>query len=190
MDSSMIKGLVMGAVVATAGGAIASYTLFGDKEKEAVPEAIAEVDKGPEFAQVVNVEEVRQTVNTPREVCEDVPVTRKKEPTDKYKIAGTAGGAVLGGLAGSLIGGGKGKTLATVAGAAAGGYAGNKVQGNMQDNNTYTTTERRCNTVMDSHQKVVGYNVTYTIGDQKSTVHMDKKPGNRIPVENGELVLN
>ena len=180
MDSGMIKGLVMGAVVATAGGAIASYTMFGDKE----------ADKDPDFAQVVNVEEITQTVNTPREVCEDVPVTRKKEPTDKHKIAGTAGGAVVGGLLGSLVGGGKGKTLATVAGAAAGGYAGNKVQGNMQDNDTYTTTERRCNTVTDSHENVVGYNVTYTIGDKESTVRMDKKPGSRIPVENGQLVLN
>ena len=188
MDSSMIKGLVMGAVVATAGGAIASYTMFGNTE--AGKEAEIEAEKAPDFAQVVNVEEIRQTMNTPREVCEDVAVTRKKEPTDKYKIAGTAGGAVVGGLLGSMVGGGKGKTLATVAGAAAGGYTGNKVQGNMQDNNTYTTTERRCNTVMDSHENVVGYNVTYTIGDQESTVRMGQKPGSRIPVENGQLVLN
>ena len=36
------------------------------------------------------------------------------------------------GLLGSLVGGGKGKTLATVAGAAAGGYAGKQVQEDMQ----------------------------------------------------------
>ena len=176
MDRSMLSGLVIGVVVATAGGAIASYTMLKDK--------------APDYAEVVNVEELTETINTPREVCEDVAVTRKAPVKDEYKIAGTAIGAVVGGLLGNQIGGGRGKKLATVAGVAAGGYAGNKVQGNMQDKDTYTTTERRCHTVTDSHQNVVGYNVTYMIGDQEGTVRMDEKPGSRIPLENGQLLLN
>jgi uncharacterized protein YcfJ len=178
MDSSMMKGLVVGAVVATAGGAIASYTMLGDKQK------------GPEYAMVTNVAEIKETVKTPREVCEDVAVTRQAPVQDEHKIAGTAIGAVVGGLLGNQIGGGSGKKVATVAGAAAGGYTGNKVQGNMQARDTYTTTERRCNTVTDSHENVIGYNVTYMLGDQEHTVRMDEKPGSRIPVENGQLVLN
>jgi uncharacterized protein YcfJ len=178
MDSSMMKGLVVGAVVATAGGAIASYTMLGDKQK------------GPEYAMVTNVAEIKETVKTPREVCEDVAVTRQAPVQDEHKIAGTAIGAVVGGLLGNQIGGGSGKKVATVAGAAAGGYTGNRVQGNMQARDTYTTTERRCNTVTDSHENVIGYNVTYMLGDQEHTVRMDEKPGSRIPVENGQLVLN
>jgi|GEM_PF-139319 len=147
-------------------------------------------DKAPDYAEVVNVEEITETVNTPREVCEDVAVTRKAPVKDENKIAGTAIGAVVGGLLGNQIGGGTGKKIATVAGAVGGGYAGNTVQGNMQDKDTYTTTERVCQTVTDSHQNVVGYNVTYMIGDKEGTVRMDKKPGNRIPVENGKLLLN
>lgn len=176
MDSSMVKGLMIGAVVVTAGGAIANYTVFSDKS--------------PEYAQVINVEEIKETVNTPREECQDVAVTKKAAVKDEHKIAGTAIGAVVGGLVGNQFGGGKGKTLATVAGAAAGGYGGNKVQGNMQDSDTYTTTERRCNTVTDSHQNVVGYNVTYMIGDQEGKVRMDEKPGSQLPLENGQLVQN
>jgi outer membrane lipoprotein SlyB len=42
--------------------------------------------------------------------------------------AGMIGGAVVGGLLGHQVGGGTGKTLATVGGAAAGAYAGNEVQ--------------------------------------------------------------
>ena len=175
MDSSMVKGLVIGAVVVTAGGAVANYTMFSDKSSE--------------YAQVINVEEIRETVNTPREECKDVAVTKKAPVKDEHKIAGTAVGAVVGGLLGNQIGGGSGKKVATVAGAAAGGYAGNKVQGNMQDNDTYTTTERRCNTVTDTHENVVGYNVTYMIGDNEGTVRMDEKPGSRIPLENGRLLL-
>lgn len=176
MDNSMIKGLAIGAVVATGGAIVASSTIFSDKE--------------PAYAQVLNIEEITETVTTPREVCEDVAVTRKKQPKDDKRIAGKAIGAVVGGLLGNQVGGGSGRTVATIAGAAAGGYAGDKVQGNIQDKDTYTTTERRCKTVNDSHENVVGYEVRYKVGEEEGSVRLDEKPGNRIPVENGQLVLN
>ncbi len=40
-------------------------------------------------------------------------------------IAGTVGGAIVGGLLGSTIGGGRGRTAATAVGIGAGGYIGN-----------------------------------------------------------------
>ncbi len=80
-------------------------------------------------------------------VCRDVQVRDK--PSDKHQIAGTAIGAVAGGLLGHQVGGGKGKTLATVGGAVAGGYAGKKVQENHQDNNATYHIERRCHEVSD-----------------------------------------
>lgn len=43
-------------------------------------------------------------------------------------IVGKVGGAVVGGVLGHQVGGGTGKTLATIGGAAAGAYAGNEVQ--------------------------------------------------------------
>jgi len=176
MDKSMVTGLIIGAVVATAGGVIGGLSMFGDKE--------------PAYAEVINVVEATETVQTPREVCEDVPVTRQAPVKDEHKILGTVTGAVIGGVLGNQIGGGTGKKLATAAGAAAGGYAGNKVQENMQAKDTYTTVERRCRTVTDTSQKVIGYDVTYRLGDKESTVRMDQPPGNRIPVENGQLVLD
>src|SRR5690606_21851407 len=77
----------------------------------------------------------------------------------------------------------------TVAGAAAGGYAGNKVQENIQNRSTYTTTETQCSTAYDSHEKVVGYKVRYDLDGKVGTVRMERDPGNRIPVEDGRLVL-
>jgi len=171
----MLAGIIVGVAVATTAGAIAGFNMLGEDE--------------PTYAEVLNVEEITQTVQTPREVCEDVTVTRKAPVKDDHKILGTATGALLGGILGNQVGGGSGKKIATVAGAAAGGYAGNKVQGNMQDKDTYTTTERRCNTVTDSHQQLDGYNVSYRIGESEGKVRMDHKPGNRIPVVNGQLVL-
>jgi uncharacterized protein YcfJ len=175
MDKSMLTGLVIGAVVATAGGSIAGYNLLSKKE--------------PAYADVLGVDEIRETVQTPREVCEDVPVTQQKPVQDQHRIAGTVAGAVIGGVLGHQIGSGKGKKIATLAGAAAGGYAGNKVQENIQANDTYTTTERSCHTVTDSHEEVIGYDVSYRLGDEEGKVRMDHKPGDRIAVENGQLVL-
>ncbi|TCV95915.1 glycine zipper 2TM protein [Luteibacter rhizovicinus] len=83
-----------------------------------------------------------------RQVCENVEV-RHSDAKDQHQIAGTAIGAVAGGVLGHQVGGGKGKTLATVAGAVGGGYAGNRIQKNNQDKNSYTTTERRCHYVDD-----------------------------------------
>ena len=78
-----------------------------------------------------------------RTVCEDVQV-KQVNSSDTHRVAGTAIGAVAGGVLGHQVGGGKGKTLATVGGAVAGGVVGNQVQKAHQDNNATYTTERRC----------------------------------------------
>ena len=76
-----------------------------------------------------------------------------------------------------------------VAGAVAGGYAGDKVQGNMQKNDTYTTVEQRCKTTYETREDITGYDVVYRLEDKESSVRMTYDPGNKIPVENGQLVL-
>ena len=89
-----------------------------------------------------------------------------------------------------MIGNGNGKKLATVAGAVGGGYAGNKVQEGMQERDTYTTTQTRCNTVNDISDKIVGYDVKYDLGGKQGQVRMDRDPGNQIPVDKeGHLIL-
>ncbi|AHL32354.1 hypothetical protein CD58_05390 [Pseudomonas brassicacearum] len=175
MNKSMLVGAVLGAVGVTAGGAVATYSL---------------VKSGPESAQVLAVEPVKTQIKTPREVCKDVTVTRQKPVQDQHQIAGTVLGAVAGGLLGNQIGGGTGKKIATVAGAAGGGYAGNKIQEGMQERDTYTTTQTRCNTVNDISDKVVGYDVRYMLDGKEGKVRMDRDPGNQIPVnKEGQLIL-
>lgn len=174
MNKSMLVGAVLGAVGVTAGGAVATYSLIG----------------GPEYAEVLAVKPINETIKTPRQVCEDVTVTRQKPVKDQHQIAGTAIGAVVGGLLGNQVGGGTGKKIATVAGAVGGGYAGNKVQENMQAGDTYTTTETRCDTVTDVSQKLVGYDVKYQLDGKEGQVRMASDPGSRIPVKDGQLVLS
>ena len=91
-------------------------------------------------------------------------------------------------IKGIAVGGGKGKTLATVAGAAAGGYAGNQVQKNMQEKDVVTTTERRCKTVNEKSQKMVGYSVTYRLNGKEGVVRTSFKPGPKLPVKDGQVV--
>src|SRR5262245_39313241 len=130
-----------------------------------------------------------KTVRTPRQACHDEQVVQQAPTRDPHQITGTVIGPVVGGVLGNQVGGGNGKKLATVAGAAAGGYAGNRIQDRMQQGDTYTTNEQHCKTVYDTHEKQVGYDVRYRLCETEGKVQMDHHPGERIPVENGELVL-
>lgn len=175
VNKSLLIGAVLGAVGVTAGGAVATYSL---------------VNKGPEYADVLAAEPIKQQIKTPREVCKDVTVTRQRPVQDQHQIVGSVLGAVAGGLLGNQVGGGNGKKIATVAGAVGGGYAGNKVQEGMQGRDTYTTTQTRCNTVNDISDKVVGYNVKYQLDGKVGQVRMDRDPGPQIPVnKQGQLIL-
>ena len=66
-----------------------------------------------------------------------------------------------------------------------------QIQGSLQESDTYTTTQQRCKTVYDKSEKMLGYDVTYKIGDQQGKIRMDRDPGTQIPLDsNGQLILN
>lgn len=175
MNKSLVTGLVAGAVIAVGAGAAA---------------ALKVVNKGPEYAQVLKVTPLTKTIRTPRQDCHDETVTHQAPVKDQHQIIGSVAGAVIGGVLGHQVGGGTGRDIATVAGAAGGGYAGNRIQKNLQDKDTYTTSEQKCDTVYDSSEKRTGYSVRYRLGTQESTVKMDHDPGDRIPVRDGHPVLD
>ena len=175
MNKSLVIGLVVGVAVAAGAGAIASFKLRGNDS---------------EYATVLKVTPLMKTVNTPRQSCHDEQETHQAPPKDANNIIGSVAGAVLGGVIGHQIGGGSGREIATVAGAAAGGYGGNRLEKHVQDQNTYTTTEQKCDAVYDKSERQVGYSVRYRLGDQERTIKMNHDPGDRIPVRNGQLILN
>tara|TARA_R110001592_G_scaffold126336_1_gene337386 strand:+ start:236 stop:769 length:534 start_codon:yes stop_codon:yes gene_type:complete len=173
MNKSMLTGIVLGVVAATAVGSIAGYKMMSESE----------------FAEVLSVTAVTESVKTPREECRDVTVTKQAPVKDEHKIAGSVLGAVAGGLAGDVIGGGGKNTGAKIAGAVVGGVAGNRIQDSMQKSDTYQASERRCETVTEVSERTVGYDVQYRLGDKTAEVRMDHDPGSEIPVRDGELVL-
>jgi uncharacterized protein YcfJ len=174
MNKSLVTGLVIGAAVAVGAGAVAGLKLL---------------NKGPDYAEVVKVTPVTRAIRTPRQECHDEQVTRKAPVKDEHQALGTIAGAVIGGVIGHQIGGGSGRDIATVAGAAGGGYAGNRVQKNLQDRDTVTTTEQKCETVYDSSEKITGFHVRYRLDGKEETVQMDHDPGPRIPLKDGKLDL-
>ncbi|WP_243049312.1 glycine zipper 2TM domain-containing protein [Dyella sp. RRB7] len=153
--------------------------------------AAAQSQDGPKYARVVSVTPVHEAPSAPQQVCHDEVVTQHKPVQDTHQIAGTAIGAVAGGLLGNQIGSGKGRTLATVAGAVGGGYAGHEIQQNHQQNATVSTTQRRCTTVAGSAgDKVVAYDVSYEYNGVTRTVRMDHDPGDRLQVQEGVVAVS
>lgn len=71
----------------------------------------------------VQVQDQAQTRQQPA----PVPVYQQPAPVAHNSPIGIGIGAVVGGLLGNQIGGGEGKTLATIAGAVGGGYVGNEI---------------------------------------------------------------
>lgn len=175
MNSSMLRGTVLGVVGALAIGAggVTGYSTYTSSH----------------YADVVAVSEIEESVRTPHEECRDVVVRKHAPIQDQNRIVGTVIGGLAGGLLGNQIGRGSGNTLATVAGAAAGGYAGNSIQKQMQSNDTVTQTKRQCSTSYSVSQRVVAYDVTYRTGGELRHVQMDEKPGKRIPIIDGKPVL-
>ena len=85
--------------------------------------------------------------------------------------AGAILGAVIGGVLGNQVGGGSGKTAATVIGAAGGAYAGNEI-------------EKR------NQQQTQGYKFTIRMTDGSyqtltQASHADIRVGDRVRIDNG-----
>ncbi|MDK2124224.1 glycine zipper 2TM domain-containing protein [Parachitinimonas caeni] len=174
MNKSMLIGMIAGGVAVVSVGAAAGYKAL----------------KGPEFADVVSVDPVKVAQKQPHQECRQVKVTHVRPVKDSDRITGTVIGGLLGGALGNQVGGGDGRKLATVAGIVGGGYAGNRIQKSMQDSDRYTTTEERCKTINETVEKVVGYDVKYRLDGNVGMVRMDHLPADRIPVKDGQLVLN
>jgi uncharacterized protein YcfJ len=124
MNKSTLIGVVAGIGLATAGG-IAAYTFLGED---------AEVGEQASAASTAGTEE-----------CWNEEVAVQTDPIDQHRIAGTAGGAIVGGAIGKDLGD---RDITTAAGAAAGALIGRKIQEEIQENRaeqrTTTTIERRC----------------------------------------------
>ena len=144
-----------------------------------------------DYAEVVHFEPIYRTVqvSTPRQECWDQQVTKRQrgyQRSNRYSYTPAILGSIVGGVIGHQFGGGTGNTLMTAAGALLGGSVGNDVaHGNQyHGGHTYTTTERRCETVHSYHEeeRLEGYHVEYRYQGRLYTTRMSEPPGERIAV--------
>jgi uncharacterized protein YcfJ len=108
------------------------------------------------------------------------------------------GGAILGGLAGGVVGhqfgGGNGKDAATALGVVLGAMAGDKMANHdhagQYDNARYEPAQhamqqrevQRCHTVYDAQTRLTGYRVAYDYRGQSYTTFMRSNPGSNLSV--------
>lgn len=138
-----------------------------------------------DYAVVKRVEPQYSSVNQPTQKC-DVRTVQETIPghTDR-SYAGAAIGGVAGGLIGSQVGRGNGKTAATAIGAVVGALTGDNIDN--RDNYTppQTTTRdvQRCYLEDNYVQKINNYKITYEYKGRTDTFFSPVAPSdNRIKV--------
>jgi outer membrane lipoprotein SlyB len=100
--------------------------------------------------------------------CGEVVNVRAVTNTPSGSGVGIAGGAVVGGLLGNQVGGGTGRTLATIAGAVGGGYAGNVVEKRVRSTTSHVVEVRMENGKTRSFPQT---NENWRVGDQVRVVN-------------------
>ncbi|MFC4930149.1 glycine zipper 2TM domain-containing protein [Massilia sp. GCM10023247] len=141
---------------------------------------LAQAAQFEDYGRVVRVEPRVEQIVQPRQECRteyvQVPVQQQRG----------AGGSIVGGIAGALlgsqVGGGNGKVAATAAGAIAGAMVGDRVENNgrQYNNGVQEQAVRQCRTVDAYDTRTIGYDVTYEYRGQNHTAFMQRDPGNRV----------
>lgn len=141
---------------------------------------LAQAGDFEDFGRVVRVQPRVEQIRTPRQECRteyvQVPVQQQRG----------AGGSIVGGIAGALlgsqVGGGNGKVAATAAGAIAGAMVGDRVEndGRAVGTGVQEQAVRQCRTVEAVETRNAGYDVTYEYRGHTYTTYMDRDPGERI----------
>lgn len=177
MDNKLILGF--GALLA---GGVAVAAWQGREDYAQVVEVEPVIAQEEAFAQVTAATAVKEVVATPRRICNEVAIARRLPERDG-NAGGAIAGAVIGGLLGNQVGGGSGRRAATVAGAVAGGFAGREVDRRHVGGRLVQDTERRCETISEAKEQVIGYDVAYRTDDGKTgQLRVHDNPGERIAI--------
>jgi uncharacterized protein YcfJ len=114
-----------------------------------------------------------------REECWNTRSNRYEEPRtsrESHVGAGTAIGAIAGGVAGHQVGSGNGNTLATVGGAVLGGLLGHHVE-NRGTNDEPDFDRSRCRVLAQNGSNALGYDVRYDYKGREYVARLDHDPG-------------
>lgn len=157
----------------------------------------ASAESFTDSAQVVSVRATVDRIPVNREECwseqqrgyEERRVTRQDNGSPIG--AGAVIGAIAGGVLGHQVGGGRGRDVATAGGAIVGGLIGNQVErdnggapssSSELERRPVTRDVERCRTVQEVREVPVGYDVRYRYGGREFVTRMPFNPGPRVRV--------
>lgn len=138
-----------------------------------------------EYIKVTNLIPIYSTVNEdiPTEQCQDVREA-VQSGTQNADVVGAVAGGALGGVLGNQVGGGRGKTAATVGGAILGVLAGQNVGSkyNTPQGDSYRVV-RKCQTVYTTKSRKIlsGYTNIAKLKGQEIRIESDQ-PLKQIPI--------
>ena len=89
-------------------------------------------ERDGEHVRLAQADQGRDTQAAPNYQQQPAPAPVQPAAAPRNSALGIGIGAVVGGLIGNHVGGGNGRTLATIAGAVGGGYVGNEIAKNSQ----------------------------------------------------------
>ena len=136
-------------------------------------------------ARVRGVEPQYENVSVPRQECSTQVVNETRQVNNGGQ---NYGGAVVGGVAGAILGNqvgkGHGREAATAAGAVVGALAGDRISNsNRQDQYQVVPREvTSCRAVNEVQSHLTGYRVTYDYRGQQYVTVMRENPGHNLQV--------
>jgi len=141
-------------------------------------------DRYSDRARVISVTPQIERVNTPVQECHTEYVRETYYENSRRSNVGAIVGTIAGGLIGSRFGGGNGRLIATAAGAGLGALIGDRHdnRGSRSREHVETRPVDRCVTV--DHWETVnrGYLVDYKYNGRRYTTETIEHPGRYIPV--------
>ncbi|QDQ27600.1 glycine zipper 2TM domain-containing protein [Chitinimonas arctica] len=144
----------------------------------------AQAESFNDTARVRSVEPQYERISSPRKECSSEIVTETRRSGGEREYGGAVVGGIAGAIVGNQVGKGHGREAATALGAVVGALAGDHID-NRDNRVQYEEVPReiqRCRTVEDWQTRVTGYRVNYDYRGQQYTTFMRNNPGKTMSV--------
>lgn len=130
-------------------------------------------------AQVRSAEPQYESVAIPRQECATQNVMQVQQVDSGRNYGGAMIGGVAGALLGNRVGGGHGREAATALGAVVGAFTGDSLANENRSVQYQEVPEQvtSCRTVSDMQTRITGYRVNYWYRGQDYTTFMRNPPG-------------
>ena len=125
-----------------------------------------------------------ESVGIPRQECSSQWVNEVRRTGGGQNYGGAVVGGVAGALLGNQVGKGHGREAATAVGAVVGAFTGDRLA-NGQRQETYEEVPRQvtsCRTVSDVQTRIAGYRVDYEYRGQHYSTMLPENPGRNLQV--------